>query len=55
VNPNAVLVCQHDTLSVVLSIFMPMIAICMARELSRRINLRCQRFGEPAGYEPDSL
>jgi hypothetical protein len=49
------MVCLHDTRLVVLSILMSILAACAARELAGRIDLRCQRFGEPAGSEPDLL
>jgi len=55
VNSNAAMVCQHDTLLIVLSILVSILAAGTARELAWRIDLRCQRFGEPAGSKPDSL
>jgi NO-binding membrane sensor protein with MHYT domain len=54
-NLNAAMVCQHDTLSVVLATLVSILAARAARDLAGRINLRCQRFGEPVGYKPDSL
>jgi NO-binding membrane sensor protein with MHYT domain len=49
------MVWHHDLGWVVLSILMSILAAFAARELAGRIDLRCQRFGEPDGSEPDSL